>query len=177
MQQFCKVYTFYAGILLAVLFCGCNHSGQTNVVLQKQTNSQYTLVATTGNYTNQWKLPYPVYRFITADINNDGNTDILVGLIKTTRFDTIPRKRLFIYKLVDGCIRPMWLGSRVGQPLIDFSVSQFNGYNVIRTAEYEHNGNCLVAEYKYQKFGIKFIRYIERNISPEKARLLLNNKP
>ena len=52
--------------------------------------------------TNSWALNYEVFRIDTGDVNNDKSTDILVGVIKPTRFDPVIRKRLFIFKMVDG---------------------------------------------------------------------------
>ena len=56
-----------------------------------------TVIATRGNFTlrkahdslyflNDWRLPYPVYQFQTGDVNGDGSTDAMVGVIKSTRF-------------------------------------------------------------------------------------------
>ena len=30
-------------------------------------------------YLNEWRLPYPVYRFATGDVDGDGSVDALVG--------------------------------------------------------------------------------------------------
>ena len=70
-----------------------------------------------------WKLPYPVYQFDYGDVTGDGMPEIIVWVIKPTRFDPKPDKRLFIYRIADEAyIRPLWLGSRVAQPLEDFRV-------------------------------------------------------
>ena len=34
----------------------------------------------------KWRLPYPVYRLVTGDINGDGKDEAIVGVIKPTRF-------------------------------------------------------------------------------------------
>lgn len=54
--------------------------------LQRQTDSLYVLTLTTDSMLNQWRLPYPVYRMETGDVDGNGTTEALVGVIKPTRF-------------------------------------------------------------------------------------------
>ncbi len=113
---------------------------------------------------DEWKLPYPVYNFEIGDADNDGQDDIWVGVIKETRFDKNLRKRLFLFKIIEGKIRPLWLGSRMSKPLVDFSPAYLidsldKKKCIIRTIEKERNGNFLVANYQWRKFGIEFINY------------------
>jgi hypothetical protein len=112
---------------------------------------------------SEWKLRYPVFHFECADMDADGVKDILVGVVKATKYDSVKRKRIFIFKLLDGYIRPMWLGSRVSQPLEDFRVVAGSNGQVVRTIEIEQNGNYLVAEYTWKEFGLTFVRYVLRN--------------
>ena len=132
--------------------------------------SSFTAKEENGKPISTWKLNYPVFRFLSADVDGDGTKDILVGVIKPTRFDSVSRKRIFIFKLLDGHIRPLWLGSRVSRPLQDFNTIPIGGVAVIRTIELEQNGKYLVAEYKWQGFGLTFSKYIARNIDLYKAR-------
>ena len=131
-------------------------------------------IGTIENIISEWELSYPVFHFECADINADGTDDILAGVIKATRFDSICRKRIFIFKLFDGYVRPLWMGSRVSQPLEDFKVIQSKPINLIRTIELEENGNFLVAEYKWKGFGLTFVKYIVRNCNQQKARKIFN---
>lgn len=124
---------------------------------------------------SRWPLDYEVFRFDNGDVNRDGTTDILIGVIKPTRFDSICRKRLFIFKLIDGNIRPLWLGSRVSQPLIDFKFHSENT-GIIRTIELERNNTYLVAEYSWKGFGLDFKRYLAREVPIRKAQRILNKK-
>ena len=151
----------------------------TKIQLKKKTKGNYELFATSyvkGNViqTSTWPFAYEVFRLDTGDINNDHATDILVGVIKKTRFDSICRKRIFIFKLVDGYIRPLWLGSRVSQPLEDFRVYNNKPCNIIRTMELERDNTFLIAEYHWQSFGLAFIRYLARELSYKKATHILN---
>lgn len=150
----------------------------TKIQLKKKAKGKYELVATSyekGNLmqTNSWPFGYEVFKLDTGDVNRDGSTDILVGVIKKTRFDSICRKRLFIFKLVDGYIRPLWLGSRVSQPLEDFRFCNGKTNSVIKTIELERDNLFLVAEYRWQGFGLAFIRYLAREIPYKQATHIL----
>lgn len=146
-------------------------------LIKKSAGSSYIISADCSGETereiSEWKLNYPVFHFECADINADGNEDILVGVIKPTRYDSISRKRIFIFKLIDGYIRPLWLGSRMSQPLEDFSVVRLGTINLLRTIEFEQNEKYLVADYKWQGFGFTFVKYVIRNSSIEDARKIL----
>jgi hypothetical protein len=131
---------------------------------------------------DEWKLPYPVYNFEVADADNDGQDDIWVGVIKETRFDKNLRKRLFLFKIIEGKIRPLWLGSRMSKPLVDFSpaylidsLDKTKKKCIIKTIEQEKNGKFLVANYQWRKFGIEFINYEIRECDSLTARSFLEN--
>ncbi|MCL1868135.1 MAG: nuclear receptor-binding factor 2 [Paludibacter sp.] len=128
-------------------------------------------------FSDKWRLNYPVYRFDCEDINNDGLPEIAVGVIKTTRYDSVYRKRLFIFKIYDGkYIRPLWLGSRVGYPLIDFRIVGQGSDKRFRTIEQNGENSFVVAEYRYGSFGLEWICYIKKNIDKKTAEKLLNAK-
>lgn len=131
---------------------------------------------------DEWKLPYPVYNFEVADADNDGQDDIWVGVIKETRFDKTMRKRLFLFKIIEGKIRPLWLGSRMSKPLVDFSpaylidsLDRNKKKCIIKTIEQEKDGKFLVANYQWRKFGIEFIKYEIRETDSLTARSFLEN--
>ncbi len=159
-------YLIKEGSLLLKISLQTNKARDSSVICSDRADQP-------GRSISEWKLNYPVYHFECADIDADGNDDIIVGVIKPTRFDSISRKRIFIFKLIDGYIRPLWLGSRVGQPLEDFKVVRGDSLNLIRTIEMEQNGNYLVADYKWQSFGLTFVKYVSRNINLKEARNLL----
>jgi len=129
----------------------------------------------TDSTINKWELPYPVYQYQIGDIDNNGVDDIMVGVIKTTRFDSNMSKRLFIFQNYDGLVRPLWLGSRLGQPLVDFQYVQENEGPRIRSVEKEKSGNYLVAEYRWRSFGLDFTNYLKREVDFEEAYKLLNS--
>jgi hypothetical protein len=138
---------------------------------------QAEVYAPDGSRTHSaWRLDYPVYRFDCADITGDGVPEIAVGVIKSTRFDPKVRKRLFLFKLFDECyIRPLWLGSKVSLPLVDFRLVTNGREQRIRTIEQEGENSFVVAEYVYKTFGVEWIAYLKRGLTMREAERSLFN--
>lgn len=120
------------------------------------------------------RLPYRVFKFEQADINGDGCDDFVVGVIKKTILDSALRKRINIWRIENKNIVPLWLGSKMSHTLVDFEVKRIGSESRIFTVELDCHDLFLVAEYKWHSFGLKFIRYLSREISFEQAKLLMN---
>ena len=163
-------------IFLCAIFQGCLYDSQPQDCYEDEIrkvclmphNEFFRLINIHAKDTTHWDLNYPVYKFLYEDISNDGKKNILVGVIKPTRFDSVVRKRLFIFKFYEEEIRPLWLGSRLGMPLEDFFVEEIDGENYIQTIEREKDGSLAIALYKWESFGFTFIEYRERNITNNK---------
>ena len=134
--------------------------------LERKTDSLYVLTLTTDSTRNEWRLPYPVYRMETGDVDGNGTTEALVGVIKSTRFYPEVGRRLFVFKNYEGLVRSMWLGSKLGGKLCDFRFQ--NG--VVRSLETNAKGEYTVAEYRWSGFGFAFERYLVRNVDEVRAR-------
>lgn len=105
-------------------------------------------------------LPYPIYRFDCGDLTGDGVPEVCVGVVKPTRYWS-EGKRLFIYHLYRGrYIRPLWLGSRVGRPLLDFHICRDSMPARIHTEECGPDSTRIRNEYSYQGFGLRFRRQL-----------------
>ena len=118
-----------------------NIQEENGFTLRKENDSLYWL--------NDWRLPYPVYQFQTGDVDGDGHEDAMVGVIKGTRYYPEKGRRLFIFKLVNGKARALWLGSKLGGVLQNFRF--VNGR--IRSLETATDSVYVVAEYKWGGFG------------------------
>ncbi|MBQ7442939.1 MAG: hypothetical protein IJS59_03610 [Bacteroidaceae bacterium] len=90
--------------------------------LEALTDTTARLLLTTSGGTDVWPLPYPTFAFAVGDVDGDGEDDALVGVVKPTRYDPRPARRLFAFRQVHGRIRPLWLGSRLVGELLDFSI-------------------------------------------------------
>lgn len=158
-------------VLLALLACTMEGSARraTHFSLQRQSDSLSFVILQTDSSVDRWRLPYASFQFQTADVDNDGQDEALVGVVKTTRFDPVMDKRLFIYKNYHGLVRPLWLGSRLGRPLEDFRTVRVGTQVLVRTLEHESDGTYLVADYSWYRFGLYYERYLCRHASFEAA--------
>ena len=116
-------------------------------------------------WLNEWRLPYPVYRLQTGDIDGDGSNDAMVGVVKSTRFYPERGRRLFIFKQLNGHVRPMWMGSKLGGILQDFRFVDGR----LRSLETTTDSLYVVAEYRWAGFGMAFDRFIIKGVNRETA--------
>ena len=116
-------------------------------------------------WLNDWRLPYPVYQFQTGDVDGDGSTDAMVGVVKATRFYPEKGRRLFIFKQVNKKARPLWMGSKLGGILEDFRYID----GKIRALESTTDSLYVVSDYTWDSFGMKFDHYIIKGVNKETA--------
>jgi hypothetical protein len=152
-----------AGVLLGLMgLLGMSGSSSLNTptspfTLLHHHDSLYTL--------NDWRLPYPVYRFCTGDLTGDSIPEAMVGVVKPTRYHPEPARRLFIFKLVNGKARPLWMGSKLGGTLHDFRFTD----GKIRSLETTADSLYVVVDYRWSGFGMAFDRFILKNVDEATA--------
>ncbi|GAA0191778.1 hypothetical protein GCM10009122_54370 [Fulvivirga kasyanovii] len=145
--------------------------GLVQVALRKRNDYNELISIYNDSVASTWPLRYPVFAFQHGDINNDGTEDLAVGVIKRTRYDTLVRKRLFLFQLRNKSIIPLWLGSSLSHPLVEFGIiKNEQGETLIRAIEKEPGGQYLIAEYEWYGFGLSLKKYIRRKISLEEAK-------
>ena len=142
---------------ILLLLCSTILCAAEGFELKKVNDSLYWL--------NGWKLPYPVYQYQTGDVDGDGREDAIVGVIKGTRFYPEKARRIFMFKLVNGKARPLWLGSKLGGMLEDFKYVD----GKIRALEKAGNGLYVVSDYKWGGFGMAFDHYIIKGANKKTA--------
>ncbi len=100
------------------------------------------------NEINPWRIR-------TGDIDGDGNTDVLVGVYKKTRFDPKMDNRLFVYDWDGDDLFPKWLGSSLSLPFYDFAVGDVDGKRgeELVSLEYLKDGGSRLMIYKWSGFG------------------------
>ena len=146
-----------------------NVSFRGKVVYQKlkeNTGFRISLKDSAGNVFDNIIFHHTLYQFDTVDIDHDGNTEILIGLIKPTTFDPVVKKRLFILRMDGTQLRPRWLGSKVCQELIDFKSA---GNGLIQTLERTRKGNYAIGSYHWQSFGLVLEQYLYNEIPLHEA--------
>lgn len=139
--------------------------------LEQVNDSTSYLVLRTDSTTDKWLLSYPVYQFQVGDVDEDGKIDALVGVVKNTRFRPEIARRLFIFKNKNSHIRPLWMGSKLGGILVDF---KYTKDGIVRSLEKTLKDEYVVAEYKWQGFGLGFQRFLIINVTKEEAMNIFN---
>lgn len=122
--------------------------------------------------------PYEVFTMETGDINGDGRTDICLGITKPTPFDSVLKKRLFIFQIDKDYIRPLWLSSRLVKPLEDFRViTHKDSASTVLTIEKDKKHSYSVNEYRWASFGMHLITTHGASLSfADAQKILLNHK-
>lgn len=153
--------------LLCCLFAGL--SAQT-FSLRRVSDTCSVLTLTTDSMSDEWLLPHPVYQFRTGDVDGDGLEEALVGVVKSTRFYPEMGNRLFVFKNRDGRIRPLWMGSRLGEEIVDFCVADGKLVSIERC----RNGQYNLDEWEWTRFGPGFSRYILENATFEEVKQIFH---
>lgn len=173
-----KIATAIGGvalILCTIILCLGALRSQANGKTDEEANrSLFTLHYSAKDslyWLNDWRLPYPVYRFETGDIDGDGKPEALVGVIKKTRFYRESERRIFIFHLVEGKVRPLWLGSKLAGQLQDFRYTE-NG--IVRSLEAWSDSLYSVAEWRWKDFGLGFERYLIHRTDKQTATQYFN---
>lgn len=133
--------------------------------LKVEDDSLAYLVLRTDSTTDRWRLAFPVYQMCTGDVDGDGQEDALVGVVKSTRFDKKTARRLFIFKNHKGHIRPLWMGSQLGGILHDFKIVNGRVFTLQATTD----GQYVVLEHVWRKFGLGAQRFIVKGVPHEEA--------
>lgn len=123
--------------------------------------------------TDRIYTPYEIFQANIADANNDGKSDICIGIIKPTPFDPVLKKRLFIFQIDQDYIRPLWLGSRLAYPLEEFTTIIINNKCIIQTIEKQSNIEYCVNQYKWGSFGMVYVQQIASALTYNEAKQLL----
>ena len=154
-----------------IFFFACVEISAQSFRLETTNDSVHRLRLTDNGHEDVMKIPFRVYRFCAADINGDGKDEALVGVVKPTRFFKDNGRRIFILKNVEGRIRTLWMGSRIGTELLDFRVVG----NAVRCL-FRERDRMAVADFRVARFGLRFDRYIVNNTTEREAKRVFNNK-
>lgn len=104
--------------------------------------------------THEGFNPWKVRR---ADVDGDGDPEILLGVYKPARYDPRPARRLFVYAREGDAVYPKWFGSRLALPLEDFEVDPEgpDGKAVLQVEEQLGDGRLRTVRYVWDGFGFR----------------------
>lgn len=109
----------------------------------------------------------PMYRFDltqikplfvqAGDINGDGIVEIAVCVYKEVKFHNVLAKRPFFYDIEKGELIPIWLGSRLSMPFLDYILADLDedGVDELISIEVLKDGRKQILMYDWKGFGFE----------------------
>jgi len=94
------------------------------------------------------------WKLVAADVDGGGHREMALGVYKSTRYFPYPHPGLFVYRWGGNGIVPVWRGSNLGEPFVDFAfLPKPNGPAELIAVEVQQNGCRCVAGYHWSHFG------------------------
>ena len=95
------------------------------------------------------------WKITTADVDGDGQREIILGVHKGTRFFPKPHNCLFIYNWDGTSASKKWLGSSLSKPFADFAFGQLDSDRDEELVSLETlaDGKKCVMVYSWNGFG------------------------
>ncbi|WP_424910921.1 hypothetical protein [Thermovenabulum sp.] len=99
---------------------------------------------------NPWKVQI-------ADVDEDENLEISIGVYKKAELHPVMAKRPFIYGLNEGGLFPKWRGSRLSKPFDDYVFFDIDedGKDELLSVETVKDGKKITSAYKWKGFGFE----------------------
>jgi len=96
-------------------------------------------------------------KIMSGDVNGDGKNEVSICAYKTANFHPVMAKRPYFFNISGYNLVPLWLGSRLSRPFSDYTLYDFDGDGAdeLVSDEYLHNGDRVVAAYKWKGFGFE----------------------
>lgn len=98
-----------------------------------------------------------------SDITNDGSPEILLGITKEVNFDKSWKKRLNIFRIEDGGLKAVWLGTHFLHDLNSYRTISLNSTNFLQTVEIDSLNHIYDATYEWDEFGFALKEITLRN--------------
>lgn len=152
-------------ILLSILSIG---SKAQTYSLEQVNDTLSFLSLTKDGQTDRYRLPWPTLRWCTGDVNGDGVEDVMVMVVKRTRYDRRVLPRLFTFTQINGRVRPLWLGSQLGGILEDFRFTDGQVMSLQRT----NDDRYVVMTHRWRKFGLGADKILIEGVDRETAERL-----
>ncbi|MEN7549557.1 CapA family protein [Rapidithrix thailandica] len=108
---------------------------------------------TSKDTSNMMRLHGTLSELQISDINNDGDTDILLGISKKVNFDPVVKKRINVFTYQNHTLKPLWLGTKFIHDVETFDVQNVEGFNFLTTVEVDPDGKRHQRVYEWNDFG------------------------
>lgn len=97
------------------------------------------------NFFDAWKIDI-------LDVDSDGVEELIVGVNKSTRYFDEKENRIFVFNIDGTYIYPKWLGSKIGNPIVDFKIDKVKN-KLILLESFEKEGLNKAFECSWNGFG------------------------
>ena len=143
-------YRYASGRTLAFTLLGYEHEPRARVIaVYDSTSLGWTrLLLDHERGFHPWAIRL-------AELDGDSLPEVGVGVYKTSRFDPVPRQRLFVFDWTQGdALTPKWLGSRLAYPFSEFTFQPGErGRTRLITTEAGGRGLARSVTYTWNGFG------------------------
>ena len=102
----------------------------------------------THDHYNPWKLRV-------FDIDGDENPELIVGVNKSTRYYKNRENRIFVFNTDKDYFYAKWLGSKIGNPIVDFKICERTRRLVVLERS-DESGKHIAVIYKWNNFGFDY---------------------
>lgn len=179
---FSLIFSCFLLIPQAVLFEEKFRDGNQDYKIRITDESSYKKISLYKKSDSTWQkvdfltFKKPLYNFKVIDLNHDGVQDFCFGIVKTTRWNTEPMPKLHLYSHKNGKIYPIWRSSKIGQNLVDFNVDYSENTTGLKILDNPKPNSYNIALYRWNSFGLKFVRYLYIDLDSAKSIKLLKGE-
>ena len=136
-------------------------SGEASVVLFRKPFSSYSNrieIETNGDvYRKDFKgkNPLNIWKLEVGDVEGDGEIELALGVYKKSPHHQVLTKRVFLYNIVDGRLKPKFRASRLSLPMDDFVIYDIDkdGRDEVVSIEIKDK-SYFIAAYHYENFHL-----------------------
>lgn len=136
-------------------------SGVAKVILYRKIFSSYSNrieIESNGElYLKDFKgkNPLNIWKFEAGDVEGDKEEELALGVYKKSPHHQVMAKRVFLYNIVDGKLKPKFRASRLALPMDDFILYDIDkdGRDEVVSIEIKDN-TYFIAAYHYENFHL-----------------------
>ncbi|MBA2661331.1 MAG: hypothetical protein H0U74_03500 [Bradymonadaceae bacterium] len=105
----------------------------------------------------RWTSPiFTMWKATVADVNGDGEDELVLGMWSRARRhdESSPHRTVWVMAWADDRLVPLWRGSALSLPLVDFQLADVDGDGTFELLAIESAGErCRWALYRWNGFG------------------------